>query len=430
MNPPSVESIEQTRRIIIDLSIRYGPKILTALVFLFVGVLVSRRAGRFMQQWLTKRELEPPVRMLIGRGVSLLVLLLFVLMSLQNLGIELLPLFAGLGVAGVGVGLAMQGVLSNLSAGLTIIFTRPFRVGEYVALVGVEGQVDTIELFATTLVHSDCSRVVIPNRKIVGEILHNYGKIRQLDLAVSVAYAVDLDKAMRTIGEVLKQNPRVKKELTPVVGVTYLDDSGVKISIKPWVSVADFIPAAGELNAAILLAFRAGQIDPVGRTLDRTQPDFALQTLRQGCGLFLHAFAEQPFDLAATADQRANDGQAVVSFDDHPNITNLRERNPVIARRHDRLTTLYQLTRCGTYTTLQQASAFQGAPAGRSRRGMRAPGYWPLRSPSPFGIYIAPESPRKAWRRQIRRSPAAADAAMPETDVSNKIGANGFCRSR
>ena len=261
MNPPSVESIEQTRRIIIDLSIRYGPKILTALVFLFVGVLVSRRAGRFMQQWLTKRELEPPVRMLIGRGVSLIVLLLFVLMSLQNLGIELLPLFAGLGVAGVGVGLAMQGVLSNLSAGLTIIFTRPFRVGEYVALVGVEGQVDTIELFATTLVHSDRSRVVIPNRKIVGEILHNYGKLRQLDLAVSVAYGVDLDKAMRTIGEVLQQNSRVRKELTPVVGVTYLDDSAIKISIKPWVSVADFIPAAGELNAAIVLAFRANKLE-------------------------------------------------------------------------------------------------------------------------------------------------------------------------
>jgi small conductance mechanosensitive channel len=261
MNPPSIETIEQTRRMIIDLSIRYGPKVLTALVFLIVGLLVSRRTGRFMQRWLTRRELEPPVRMLIARVVSLIVLLLFILMSLQNLGIELLPLFAGLGVAGVGVGLAMQGVLSNLSAGLTIIFTRPFKVGEYVALVGVEGQVDTIELFSTTLVHSDCSRVVIPNRKIVGEILHNYGKLRQLDLAVSVAYAVDLDKAMRTIGEVLKQSPRVQKELTPVVGVTYLDESAIKISIKPWVSVADFIPAAGELNAAIVLAFRASQLE-------------------------------------------------------------------------------------------------------------------------------------------------------------------------
>ena len=261
MNPPGVETIEQTRRMIIDLSIRYGPKVLTALVFLLLGLMTSRRVGRFMQRWLTRRELEPPVRMLIGRVVSLIVLLLFILMSLQNLGVELLPLFAGLGVAGVGVGLAMQGVLSNLSAGLTIIFTRPFKVGEYVALVGVEGQVDTIELFATTLVHSDCSRVVIPNRKIVGEILHNYGKLRQLDLAVSVAYAVDLDKAMRTIGEVLQQNPRVRREPTPVVGVTCLDESAITISIKPWVSVTDFIPAAGELNAAIVLAFRASQIE-------------------------------------------------------------------------------------------------------------------------------------------------------------------------
>jgi small conductance mechanosensitive channel len=261
MTPPSAETIEQTRRTLIDLSIRYGPKLLTAFVVLFVGVLASRRSGQAMQQWLAKRELEPPVRKLIGRVASLLVLLLFVLMALQNLGVELLPLFASLGVAGVGVGLAMQGVLSNLTAGLTIIFTRPFKVGEYVALVGVEGQVDSIELFSTTLLHTDCSRVVIPNRKIVGEILHNYGKLRQLDLSVSVAYAADLDKALRTIGEVLQQNPRVRKELTPVVGVVGLYDSAIQIAIKPWVSVADFIPAAGELNAAVVVAFRARQIE-------------------------------------------------------------------------------------------------------------------------------------------------------------------------
>jgi small conductance mechanosensitive channel len=101
-------------------------------------------------------------------------------MALQNLGIELLPLIAGLGVAGAGIALAMQGVLSNVAAGLTIIFTRPFRVGEYIAIVSVEGEVLDISLFSTVLDAPDLSQVVIPNRKIVGEILHNYGKIRQV----------------------------------------------------------------------------------------------------------------------------------------------------------------------------------------------------------------------------------------------------------
>src|SRR5208283_3380697 len=107
----------------------------------------------------------------LTRVTRILVLGLFVMMALQNLGVELLPLLAGLGVAGAGIALATQGVLSNVVAGLTIIFTKPFRVGDYIAIVGVEGQVQDVSLFSTTLGHSDRSKIVVPNRKIVGEIL-------------------------------------------------------------------------------------------------------------------------------------------------------------------------------------------------------------------------------------------------------------------
>ena len=97
-------------------------------------------------------------------------------------------MLAGLGVAGAGIALATQGVLSNVVAGLTIIFTKPYRVGEYIAIVGVEGRVETINIFSTQLTHADRSRIVVPNRKIVGEILHNYGRIRQCELHVGVSY--------------------------------------------------------------------------------------------------------------------------------------------------------------------------------------------------------------------------------------------------
>lgn len=101
---------------------------------------------------------------------------------LQNLGVELLPLIAGLGVAGASIAIAMQGVLGNMVAGLTIILTRPYRVGEYILINREEGEVSMIGLFNTTLAHPDLSRVVIPNRRIVGEVLHNYGQIRQLQI--------------------------------------------------------------------------------------------------------------------------------------------------------------------------------------------------------------------------------------------------------
>jgi small conductance mechanosensitive channel len=168
---------------------------------------------------------------------------------------------AGIGVAGVGIGLAMQHVLSNLVAGLNIIFTKPFRVGEYVELAGEAGQVTTVQLFTTTLIHTDRSRIVIPNRKIVGEILHNYGTIRQLDLAVGVAYTTTINDALAVVREILGASPRVLKDPAPVVGVALLGDSSVTLAVKPWVSLNDFISAGQEINQAILERFRARQIE-------------------------------------------------------------------------------------------------------------------------------------------------------------------------
>ena len=182
---------------------------------------------------------------------------LFAVMALQNLGVELLPLVAGLGVAGAGAALAMQGVLSNLAAGLTIIFTRPFRVGEYVSLAGEEGQVEAISLFTTILLHYDQSRVVIPNRKIVGEIMHNYGQIRQLDIRVGVAYDSDMNAALASIDAILAANPAILREPAPLVRVATLADSSVNIDIRPWVPLDAYLSAPGEINKAVLETFRA-----------------------------------------------------------------------------------------------------------------------------------------------------------------------------
>jgi small conductance mechanosensitive channel len=177
-------------------------------------------------------------------------------MALQNLGVELLPLIAGLGVAGAGIALAMQGVLGNLVAGLTIIFTRPFRVGEYVSMLDEEGEVLQIKLFNTVLGHPDLSQVVIPNRKIAGEILHNYGRIRQVQVVVGVAYDTDLNSAIAAVHDILQANPRVLKDPTPMVQVALLADSSINIAVKPWAAVPDRVDVEGEINKAIVESFR------------------------------------------------------------------------------------------------------------------------------------------------------------------------------
>jgi small conductance mechanosensitive channel len=256
----NLDTLQHAKQKMVDLSIEFGPKVVTALIILTAGFFAARWVGGLFQRWLDKLQLEPPVRLLMLRVVRLLVMGLFLIMALQNLGVELLPLIAGLGVAGAGIALAMQGVLGNLAAGLVIIFTKPFRVGEYVAMVGVEGRVETIELFSTKLSHADQSTVIIPNRKIVGEILHNYGKIRQLDVVVGVAYDTDLNAALAAVNEVLSLNPRILKDPVPVVRVSVLADSAISIVVKPWVNVPDFGLASGEVNKAIVEEFRARKI--------------------------------------------------------------------------------------------------------------------------------------------------------------------------
>jgi len=256
-----VETVEQIRSTVIDLAVKFGPKLLAAMIILTIGYLVARTVGQWVQRGLMHIEMEPPVRVLLVRIARLLIWLLFAIMALQNLGVELLPLVAGLGVAGAGIALAMQGLLGNLFAGLTIILTKPFRVGEYIGIAGEEGTVDTITLFQTTLSHPDRSHVVIPNRKIAGEILHNYGKIRQVDVIVGVAYDTDLNQALTLIQEVLRESKRVLQDLPPVIGVSKLADSSINIAVKPWVQVTDFGPTGGEINKSLLEAFREHGIE-------------------------------------------------------------------------------------------------------------------------------------------------------------------------
>jgi len=255
-----IETIEQVRSTAVDLAMRFGPKVLAALLILAVGYFVGRWMSRWLDRALGHVEMEPPVRTLIVRIARAAISVLFAIMALQNLGVELLPLIAGLGVAGAGIALAMQGVLGNLFAGLTIILTKPFRIGEYIEIVREEGTVESITLFQTTLAHPDRSRVVIPNRKIVGEILHNYGRIRQVSVVVGVAYETDVNRAIALIQEVLRANRRVLRDIEPLIGVSLLADSSVNIAVKPWVAIEDFAVAAGEINQAILETFRDARI--------------------------------------------------------------------------------------------------------------------------------------------------------------------------
>jgi len=257
----AISHIDQIETKVIDFLTDYGFQIVGALIILFIGVIIAWWIGRTLKNWLDSKHVEPPIAMLAVRVVRLLVFLVALLQALEKLSVPIGPALAGIGVAGVGIGLALQGILGNLVAGLVIIFTKPFRVGEYIEVAGVGGQVKHIELFSTMLLHTDMSNVMIPNRKLVGEIMHNYGQIRQLDMGVGVGYSTDMVSAQKTVREILAANPRVLKDPVPFMGITNLGDYSIQITVKPWTKVADYLPAQVEIYEEILNRFRANKIE-------------------------------------------------------------------------------------------------------------------------------------------------------------------------
>jgi small conductance mechanosensitive channel len=237
-----------------DLVIRYGFSVLGAVLILVAGMVVARWVGTIADTRLRKSKMEPPLRILIVRVLRIAV----IAAALDKLGVQITALIAGIGVAGVGVGFALQGVLGNIFAGLTIIVTKPFRVGEYIKVANVEGEVASIDLPSTVLLHADRSRVIVPNRKIVGEILHNFGVIRQINVSVAVT---DVAAALGAIRDVLARTPRALKDPAPLFGVSAVAEGGIRIAVAPWVAGADYGSVEPELYLAIIDDFRARNID-------------------------------------------------------------------------------------------------------------------------------------------------------------------------
>jgi small conductance mechanosensitive channel len=254
MNALGTGGIAKT--LMVDLAIRYGFQVFGAFVILAVGFVIARWLGQLAERRMARAGVDVPIRTLGVRVLKLVVLLFALVVALDKFGFQIAPLVAGIGVAGIGIGLALQGLLTNLVAGLTIILTKPFRIGEYIEVTGVDGSVSSIELFSTTLVHTDCSRVIIPNRKIAGEILHNFGSMRQVTLTVGIPHSADLPTALGTVRSVLTGNPGVLRDPAALVGIGEVTDVAIKIRIQPWVAAADAGSIELRLYEELIEAFR------------------------------------------------------------------------------------------------------------------------------------------------------------------------------
>ncbi|NER82668.1 MAG: mechanosensitive ion channel [Leptolyngbya sp. SIO1D8] len=225
-----------------DLVTRFGLNIIAAIVIFFIGQWIAKLIRRLVRRLMSKGSLDPTLISFISALAYYGILTFAVIAALNRLGIQTASLIAVLGAAGLAVGLALQGSLSNFAAGVLVIIFRPFNVGDLIEAADVLGTVEDIQLFTTSLITLDNKRVTVPNANLTGGNITNYtatGKLR-VDTVIGVAYDADIDRVRQVISEVLSSDPLVLKDPAPTIAVMELADSSVNFAVRPWAKPEDY----------------------------------------------------------------------------------------------------------------------------------------------------------------------------------------------
>ncbi|NOJ14847.1 small-conductance mechanosensitive channel MscS [Vibrio splendidus] len=236
-----------------DLFIQYGVNIISALVILFIGNLIVKAVANSVSKVLQKKKMDRAVVEFVHGLVRYLLFVIVLIAALGRLGVQTASVVAVIGAAGLAVGLALQGSLSNFAAGVLIVAFRPFKSGDYVEIGGVAGSVDSIQIFQTVLTTPDNKMVVVPNGSVIGSPITNYSRhdTRRIDLMIGVSYNADLQKTKALLTKICESDERVLKEPGVQVGVHTLADSSVNFVVRPWVSTADYWNVYFDLMQAI-----------------------------------------------------------------------------------------------------------------------------------------------------------------------------------
>lgn len=235
----------------------YGLKVLAALAIFFIGKWVVRRATNILKSLMKKAKIEKTLVDFLGNILYVLGLAFIVIASLSQLGVETTSLAAIIAAAGLAIGLAMQDSLSNLAAGVMLIFFKPFKAGDYIEAAGTAGTVKTISIFTTTLTTADNCTIIVPNGNIISGNIQNYSaqKTRRIDLVIGVGYSDDLKLVRKTLENIVSKDKRVLKDPAPVIAVSELADSSVNFVLRPWVKTSDYWATRFDLLESIKTTF-------------------------------------------------------------------------------------------------------------------------------------------------------------------------------
>ena len=241
--------------------VNYSFQLIGAIIVFLIGVLVARRVSSFVLGLCARKGLDVTLSGFIANTTRLIIIVMTAIIALGKLGISITPFVAAVGALSLGAGLAMQGLLSNYGAGLNIILARPFVVGDTISVQGVGGVVKEVHLAYTVLADEDEVKISIPNKHIVGEIIHNSQNDSIAEFKVGIAYHCDPKKAVQVILESLQGMEGISTARAPQVGIEGFGDSSIDLGVRYWVKTVVRHEAQYLANMAIYDALQAAAID-------------------------------------------------------------------------------------------------------------------------------------------------------------------------
>jgi small conductance mechanosensitive channel len=235
----------------------FGINLVTALLIFFVGRWIVGILVRGLKALMQKQEIDKTLETFVSNLVRMVLLVFVIIAAIGALGVQTTSLIAVLGAAGLAVGLALQGSLSNFAAGVLIVLFRPYRVGDYVEAAGIGGTVEAVQILTTSFRTPDNKQIIVPNSQVMGSVITNYSakETRRVDMVVGVSYDDDLDKVRATVEELIAADDRILDDPACTIAVSELADSSINFVVRPWVNTADYWPVKFDLTEAIKKRF-------------------------------------------------------------------------------------------------------------------------------------------------------------------------------
>lgn len=257
-----LKNSEKYTELAINYSSQYGLKLIFALLVFFIGKRIARFITNLVINLMKKNDIDVE---LTGFFDSLIYWLLFALVciaALGQLGVQTASFIALIGAAGLAIGLALQGALSNFAAGVLIIILRPLRVSDFVEVAGESGSIQNIKIFTTELRTADNKCVIIPNSRVLDSNIINYSSTgrRRVDLVFGIGYNDNLDHARKILKDIIQSDKRILKEPEPVIAVSELAESSVNFVVRPWVKTQDYWGVYFEITEQVKKRFDAENI--------------------------------------------------------------------------------------------------------------------------------------------------------------------------